>query len=89
MAKNNTSADEVEAFESAERILNSKKGSFYPEPEYGIAAEPADESEAVCLAGEALKSADGIFVAAAEKIENTYKITLIVNGKERTVNVEF
>lgn len=89
MAKNAASAEEAEAFESAKRILNSKKGSFYPEPEYGIAAEPADESEAQCLAGEALKSADGIFVVGAEKTENTYKITLLVNGKERTVNVEF
>lgn len=42
-----------------------------------------------CLAGEALKSADGVFVAAAEKMENAYKITLIANGKERTVNIEF
>lgn len=89
MAKNAASAEEAEAFESAKRILNSKKGSFYPEPEYGIAAEPADESETQCLAGEALKSADGIFVVGAEKAENTYKITLLVNGKERTVNVEF
>ncbi len=89
MVKNADSTEETEALESAKRILNSKKGSFYPEPEYGIAADPADESEAQCLAGEALKSADGIFVVAAEKAENTYKITLIVNGKERTVNVEF
>ena len=84
---NAASADEDEAFENAKRI--SKKGSFYPEPEYGIAANPSDESEAACLAGEALKSADGVFVAAAEKMENAYKITLIANGKERTVNIEF
>ena len=43
---NAASADEDEAFENAKRILNSKKGSFYPEPEYGIAANPSDESEA-------------------------------------------
>lgn len=86
---NAASADEDKAFENAKRILNSKKGSFYPEPEYGIAANPSDESEAACLAGEALKSADGVFVAAAEKMENAYKITLIANGKERTVNIEF
>ena len=90
MAENNAaSADEAEAFESAKRILNSKKGSFYPEPEYGVASKPSDESEAACLAGEALKSADGVFVAAAEKAGNAYKITLIANGKERTVNIEF
>ena len=64
---NAASADEDEAFENAKRILNSKKGSFYPEPEYGIAANPSDESEAACLAGEALKSAGGGFFAAAEK----------------------
>lgn len=64
---NAASADEDEAFENAKRILNSKKGSFYPEPEYGIAANPSDESEAACLAGEALKSADGVFVAAPKK----------------------
>ena len=64
---NAASADEDEAFENAKRILNSKKGSFYPEPEYGIAANPSDESEAACLAGEALKSADGVFVPPPKK----------------------
>lgn len=84
-----TLGETANALTDAKRILNSKKGLFYPDSDYGVASYPLDESEAACLASEALKRADGVFVVAAEKNKNKYEITLIICGEERTVSVEF
>lgn len=76
-------------FNGCKKNSEFKKGLFYPDSDYGVASYPLDESEAACLASEALKRADGVFVVAAEKNKNKYEITLIICGEERTVSVEF
>lgn len=65
--------------------VNTNRGSFYPDKEYGCYREIPPDSVAYALAcaRQALWKTDGVFVKSAVKEGRKYIFTLIINHEER------
>lgn len=77
-----------EVLQNAVIALETLRGSFYPDKNYGsrLRKEKILSGEhAACLARQALSGFDGVYVKSAKIIENGCEFTVAVNGKERQV----
>ena len=90
---NSESEYEAILLENVARIIKTHRGEFYPDCDYGsnafnITQEPM-ALYALSAANLALYKEDGIFPISAQKTENGFDLTILLNSKERQVSVSF
>lgn len=77
--------------QNAVRALETHRGEFYPDPDFGSLINETDREPralyALCFARQALSGFDGIYALSAEKAGNSYSVLLCVNGNERPVTI--
>ena len=80
-----------ELLQNAVIALQTPRGSFYPDKNFGSqlkAAKDRNEALAACCARQALSGFDGIYIKSAEINDNGYTFTLLVNDQERQVLIK-
>lgn len=90
---NSESEYEAILLDNAARKIKTHRGEFYPDCDYGsdafkITEEPA-ALYALSAANRVLYKEDGIFAVSAEKTEDGFIFTLLLNSNERQVSVSF
>lgn len=90
--KNGSGLEEIEhiaeVLQSAVIALETLRGSFYPDKNYGSRLKKEKllgKEYALCFARQALCGFDGVYVKSAKIKENGCEFTVAVNGKERQV----
>mgnify|MGYP000117529363 FL=1 len=77
--------------ENARRVIQTYRGAFYPDPNYGSKINTVcDEPRALfalCFARQAVCDMDGVYALSAEETDGRYKLTLSVNGLKRQVKI--
>lgn len=85
------SCDEEALLFNAVRALYTARGSFYPDKNYGSkirrAACMPNEFYALCYARQALYNINGVYVKSVSSENGKYDFTLLVNNKERQVQI--
>lgn len=74
-------------------VLNTKRGNFYPDKDFGsniskINSQPVSDY-ACAYARQALDSINGVFVKNCEMNANILNFNLIINNEERQVSIDF
>lgn len=90
-----SSEDEYETLllENAARAVKTHRGDFYPLCSYGselyaVTQEPF-EANALVQARRALYGQRGIYPVSAEKTQDGYEFTVLLNGEERQMSILF
>lgn len=83
--------DEEETLLNAVRALYTARGSFYPDKNYGskirCTLNMPNEFYALCFARQALYNINGVYVKSVARENGKYDFTLLVNNKERQVQI--
>lgn len=77
-----------ELLQNAVIALQTPRGSFYPDKNYGSqlrAVKEKSEALAACCARQALSGFDGVYIKSAKINDNGYEFTVLVNDQERQV----
>lgn len=80
-----------ELLQNAVIALQTLRGSFYPDKNFGSqlrTAKADSEALAACYARQALSGFDGVHIKAAKINKNGYAFTLLVNDQERQVLIK-
>lgn len=80
-----------ELLQNAVIALQTLRGSFYPDKNFGSqlrTAEDVSEALAACYARQALSGFDGVYIKSAKMGGNGCEFTLLINDQERQVLIK-
>ena len=80
-----------ELLQNAVIALQTLRGSFYPDKNFGTQlknAKDRNEALAACYARQALSGFDGVHIKSAKINDNGYAFTLLINDQERQVLIK-
>ena len=80
-----------ELLQNAVIALQTLRGSFYPDKNFGAQlrnAKDRSEAFAACCARQALSGFDGVHIKSVEISDTGYAFTLLVNDQERQVLIK-
>ena len=80
-----------ELLQNAVIALQTLRGSFYPDKNYGAQLKNikgGSEALAACCARQALSGFDGVHIKAVKIKDNDYAFTLLINDLERQVLIK-